>query len=170
MPDYVGPERRRTNLELDEVNAKLASVERALFHVAEGMESFVSTDEIDARIGYERSQRNKLLGVMGVGIVVVVASLGVNIAQLRDLHDRSVANRSKNSAAAAVTINAVDCILASLTIHREANEFAHHAIVSGLKVPYDEPKELVPPELTPRLAGACDAFNRALAGRGRETP
>lgn len=161
MPDeeWDGNE-RRTAIPMER---KLDAVERALVHVAEGMESFVSSDEIDRRIAYEQRQRNKMFAIIGVGVLVAVLSTFVSIAQLRDLHNRSVRNRAANAAGAQLTISAVNCILYSLNEHRQANEFAHRTLAAGVHVPYNEPAELMPPASTEDLRQSCDVLRRFLA-------
>ena len=160
MPDWDGRERRRDDL--TQVRAELSTVRDALVHVAEGMESFVSTDEIDRRISYERRQRNKLSTIIGIGVLVAVLSTFVSIAQLRDLHDRSVRNRNANRIAQQITIDAVSCIIHSLNQHRDANEFAHQLLAKKIGAPYDEPPELHPPVEEPSQAMSCDRLNAAL--------
>lgn len=163
MPEWDGDERRHSG-ELRQVRAELSTVRDALVHVAEGMESFVSTEEIDSRIDYERRQRNKIGGVIAAGVFVAILSILVNVVQLRDLQARSVRNRAANKVAAEFTKSAVNCIVYSLNVHREANEFAHHRLAEGEKISYDEPAELMPPPATPELRASCDTLNQFLKG------
>lgn len=162
MADWDGRERRRDDL--TQVRTELSTVRDALVHVAEGMESFVSTDEIDRRIDYERRQRNKLSTIIGVGVLVAILSTFVSIAQLNDLHRRSVRNRQANQQAQEFTRAAINCILDSLNQHRLANEYAHRTLAGGLHTHYDEPPELMPHPSTPEVAMSCDTLNRLLGG------
>lgn len=163
MPDdWDGNERRHG--EMSQVRAELSTVRDALVHVAEGMESFVSTDEIDRRIAYERRQRNKLTAVIGVGVLVAVLSTFVSIAQLNDLHKRSIRNRQANAQAQEFTRAAINCILFSLNEHRQANEFAHKTLANGIHTPYNEPPDLMPRPASPEVAKSCDTLNHLLGG------
>jgi hypothetical protein len=163
MPEWDGNERRQS--ELSSVRAELSTVRDALVHVAEGMESFVSTDEIDRRIEYERRQRTKLTAVIGIGVLVAIVSTFVSIAQLNDLHRRSVANRVANRQSAEFTRAAVNCILYSLNEHRQANEFAHKTIANGIHIDYNEPVALMPKPSSPELSASCDTLNRLVGGK-----
>lgn len=162
MAEWDGTERRSD--ELSGVKAELSTVREALILVSRGMESFVSTEEIDRRIAYEERQRRKMSGVLGLGILVAIMSIGLNIAQVQDLHHRAIINRESNKTAQKVTVDAVNCILHSLHQHRDANEYAHQLIASSLAhpAPYREPADLVPGPEEDAVKTSCTELSRLL--------
>jgi len=160
---WDGEERRKVPTDnLTGVRAELNAVKTALLDVANGLTQVAPRAEVEAMVNTERRARARFQAAIAVGVVVAILSIFVSIAQLRDLHNRSVRNRAASRMAAELTYNAVNCILSSLNLHREANEFAHREVAAKLKIPYDEPEQLIPPKTSDELKQSCMKFNESL--------
>lgn len=150
-----------------EMKGELRSVREALLAVAQGMETFVSSDEIDKRLKEERRGRARLQIILLVGIIVVMLSVFVSLVQLRDLSERAARSRSINRYSQQLTLTAVNCILHNLSLHRHANEFAHQSLAEHHGVEYNEPHELLPPSETEEEKTSCKRLAEALQQNGR---
>lgn len=103
---------------------------------------------------------NRLVGLVTVIVLLLVAT---TIAQLNDLHHRSVNNRAANQTAQRITIDAVNCILLNLHQHREANEFAHRKLATAAGLDYNEPSELIPQQVADAVLQSCDHLSQELS-------
>lgn len=118
--------------------------------------------ELQGNVSGLRTDMRLFNRVVGLTTVIVLLLVVTTIAQLNDLHRRSISNRAANKTAQQVTIDAVNCILLNLHQHREANEFAHKLITNGLHEDYNEPLEFVPRDITAAVQGSCDALDKEL--------
>lgn len=120
---------------------------------------------LDQNVGSLRRDMKLFNKLVGLVTVIVILLIATTIAQLNDLHNRSIVNRTANRAAQVITINAVNCILHSLHQHREANEYAHQLIAQqgvAHPIPYTEPPELVPPPESDAVKASCTELDKLL--------
>lgn len=118
--------------------------------------------ELQGNVSGLRSDMRLFNKIVGLATVIVLLLIATTIAQLNDLHKRSVTNRAANKIAQQVTIDAVNCILLNLHEHREANEFAHRTLAGAVHADYNEPAELIPREVAAAVGQSCDRLNKEL--------